>query len=145
MPRNIIIFVPFLKPFLTLSFSPAPLFWYIKAVQRFGWSKLALKKIAAKANLEISLDLTCAVCYTEENHTAKEASVNAASKDTQLRRIGNAGSGNWPSPLFRLSCSELLHRRISPDPLLVRRRRGWPTGVAHGIGPPGRGGLRLIR
>ena len=42
--------------------------WYIRAVQKFGCSKLELaKQIAASAHLEISLDLRPEVCYTEEN------------------------------------------------------------------------------
>ena len=42
--------------------------WYIRAVQKFGWSKLDLiKQIASTTHLEITLDLTEKVCYTGEN------------------------------------------------------------------------------
>ena len=42
--------------------------WYIRAVRQFGWSKLKLaEKIAVSAHLEMALDLTVEVCYTEEN------------------------------------------------------------------------------
>ena len=42
--------------------------WYIKAVQRFGWSKLKLaKQIKSTTHLELTLDLIDEVCYTEEN------------------------------------------------------------------------------
>ena len=42
--------------------------WYIRAVRRFGWSKVTLaEKIASAAHLEIALDLESEVCYTEKN------------------------------------------------------------------------------
>lgn len=42
--------------------------WYIRAVRQFGWSKLKLaEKIAVSAHLEMALDLTVEVCYTEKN------------------------------------------------------------------------------
>lgn len=42
--------------------------WYIRTVQRLGWSKLELvKQIADSAHLKISLDISEEVCYTEEN------------------------------------------------------------------------------
>ena len=42
--------------------------WYIRAVQEFGWTKLELtKRIAVTAHLEMSLDISEEVCYTEEN------------------------------------------------------------------------------
>lgn len=42
--------------------------WYIRAVRQFGWSKLKLaQKLAVSAHLEMALDLTVEVCYTEEN------------------------------------------------------------------------------
>ena len=42
--------------------------WYIRAVRQFGWSKLDLiKQIAGSAHLEMTLDVTAEVCYTEEN------------------------------------------------------------------------------
>ena len=41
--------------------------WYIQAVRQFGWSKLELqRKITANAYLEIFLDFTAEVCYTEK-------------------------------------------------------------------------------
>ena len=42
--------------------------WYIQAVRQFGWSKLKLaERIAASVHLEMALDLTVEVCYTDEN------------------------------------------------------------------------------
>ena len=42
--------------------------WYIRAVRQFGWSKLKLaERIASSTHLEMALDLTAEVCYTEEN------------------------------------------------------------------------------
>ena len=42
--------------------------WFIRAVRQFGWTKLKLaERIAASALLEMALDLTAEVCYTEEN------------------------------------------------------------------------------
>lgn len=42
--------------------------WYIRAVRRFGWSKLKLMEgIAASTHLEMALNLTAEVCYTENN------------------------------------------------------------------------------
>lgn len=41
--------------------------WYIRAVQRFKWSKLELaKQIASAAHLEMPLDLRSEVCYTKK-------------------------------------------------------------------------------
>lgn len=41
--------------------------WYIRAVRRFGWSKLELQReTAANMHLEIALDAAYEVCYTEE-------------------------------------------------------------------------------
>ena len=42
--------------------------WYIRAVRRFGWSKVTLvEQIASAAHLEMALDLEVEVCYTEKN------------------------------------------------------------------------------
>lgn len=41
--------------------------WYIQAARQFGWSKLELqRKIQANTHLQISLDFTDKVCYTNE-------------------------------------------------------------------------------
>ena len=51
--------------------------WYIQAVQRFEWSKLELqRKIAAGAHLEIALDFTDGMCYTEEKNSVMERTAN---------------------------------------------------------------------
>ena len=51
--------------------------WYIRAVQRFEWSKLELqRKIAAGAHLEIALDFTDEMCYTENKNSAMERTAN---------------------------------------------------------------------
>ena len=55
--------------------------WYIQAAGQFGWSKLELQqKIASGAHLEIVLDFTAEVCYTEENNIKVEQKSN--DKDT---------------------------------------------------------------
>lgn len=42
--------------------------WYIRAVRRFGWSKLELmEQIASAAHRKLDLDEASEVCYTEEN------------------------------------------------------------------------------
>lgn len=42
--------------------------WYIRAIQRFGWSKLELtEQIAVSAHLEVALGLPEGVCYTGKN------------------------------------------------------------------------------
>ena len=51
--------------------------WYIRAVQQFGWSKLELqRKIAAGAHLEISLDFTDGMCYTQGKNSVMERTAN---------------------------------------------------------------------
>ena len=51
--------------------------WYIRAVHRFGWSKLELHhKIAANAHLEIALDFADEICYTEEQNTSMECAAD---------------------------------------------------------------------
>ena len=41
--------------------------WYIRAVRQFGWSKLLLaEQIAASVHLEMPLDISGEVCYTEK-------------------------------------------------------------------------------
>ena len=51
--------------------------WYIKAVGQFGWSKLELQqRIADHAHLEIVLDFTDEMCYTEENTASMECIAN---------------------------------------------------------------------
>ena len=51
--------------------------WYIRAAQRFEWSKLELqRKIAAGAHLEIALDFTDEMCYTENKNSAMERTAN---------------------------------------------------------------------
>ena len=51
--------------------------WYIHAVRQFGWSKLELQqKIASGTHLEISLDFTDEVCYTEENTASLECTAD---------------------------------------------------------------------
>ena len=46
--------------------------WYIRAVRRFGWSKLELAdRISSSAHKKVVLDLGPEVCYTEENSTTE--------------------------------------------------------------------------
>ena len=47
--------------------------WYIRAVRKFGWSKLELQRqINAGAHMENALDFEGEMCYTEENFDSME-------------------------------------------------------------------------
>ena len=47
--------------------------WYIRAVRRFGWSKLdLLEKIATRAHEQIVLDREVETCYTESAEDVEE-------------------------------------------------------------------------
>ena len=92
--------------------------WYIRAVRKFGWSKLGLaKQIAVSAHLEKSLDLRPEVCYTEENSDPSYSFCQAQVDRVQrhLRR-GNGTAAH----LLRL-------RRIRPPD---RDGPGQPAGFA---------------
>ena len=53
--------------------------WYIQAARQFGWSKVELQqKIIANAHMEIVLDFTGEVCYTEENTASLEYTADDA-------------------------------------------------------------------
>lgn len=57
---------------LEAELTPQDKLWYIRAVRRFGWSKVTLaEKIASAAHLEIALDLEPEVCYTGKNSTTE--------------------------------------------------------------------------
>ena len=92
--------------------------WYIRAVQKFGWSKLELvKQIAASAHLEISLDLCPEVCYTEENSDPSRSSCQAQVDRVQRHlRQGNGAAAH-----------SLRLRRIRPPD---RDGPGRPAGYA---------------
>ena len=92
--------------------------WYIRAVRKFGWSKLELaKQIAASAHLEKSLDLRPEVCYTEENSDPSCSFCQAQADETQRQpRRGDGAAAH----LLRL-------RRIRPPD---RDGPGRPAGYA---------------
>ena len=116
--------------------------WYIQAARQSGWSKLELqKKIAASAHMEISLDNTEVVCYTEENTSVEETSSRAAVQDLQCYRTGNPGSIDGFPAILCLFRPQFLHRGVYPQPLLVRGGYRRPVGVADGGGAPRQGGL----
>ena len=113
--------------------------WYIRAVQKFGWSKLELaEQIAASAHLEIVLDLPEEVCYTEENsdplaggarvgrvwHRLHRKNGSAAHllRSRQIRPPDRDGSGQpveyMPPPRQRL-----LRRDVPADILYQPPRR----------------------
>jgi hypothetical protein len=51
--------------------------WYLNAAAQFGWSKAELQRqIQAAAHLELSLDETPAICYTESKEIEMEKSAN---------------------------------------------------------------------
>ena len=105
--------------------------WYIRAVQRFGWTKAELlDKIQAGAYRESTLDLEGEICYTEENAAEKEALRYEAAQDTQRDGIGSAGSGSRISSVLCLFDSRLFCGGMYLQPLLVRQRCGWAVGVA---------------
>lgn len=112
--------------------------WYIRAVRQFGWAKLVLqKKIAEKAYLEISFDLSDTVCYAEGNRDSN----NAMTQNKQCQGTGKSGLGNCISPLLSMFHPAFIHSENYPVPLLVRRRRRWFMGAVHGTGPPRCGSL----
>ena len=95
--------------------------WYIQAVRQSGWSKLELqKRITASAHMEISLNNTEVVCYTEENATVEETSICAVVQDSQRHRTGNPGSIDGVPAILCLFHPQSLHREVYPQPLLVR-------------------------
>jgi hypothetical protein len=54
--------------------------WYLNAAAQFGWSKAELQRqIEAAAHLELSLDETPAICYTESKEKEME---NSGNEDT---------------------------------------------------------------
>lgn len=115
--------------------------WYIRAVSRFKWSKLELQKmIVASTHMEISLDNTDSVCYTEEKVEAEEISGYVETKDSQCHGTGSSDSADGLPVVLCLLCSQFLNQRIHPKPLLVCGGSGWPIGMADGGGAPGHGG-----
>lgn len=66
--------------------------WYIQAVQRFEWSKLELqRKITAGAHLEIALDFTDGMCYTEEKNRVMERTANDENPPQPNGRVRDEG------------------------------------------------------
>ena len=62
---------------LEAELTPQEQTWYIKATGQFGWSKLELqRRITDKAHLEIVLDFTEKVCYTEAKNDITEYTSN---------------------------------------------------------------------
>ena len=117
--------------------------WYIRAAGEFGWSKLELHRmIAASAHLEISLDMTDSVCYTEEEAEIEEASGYVGAQDSQCHGAGSSGSADGLPAVLRLLRFQFLNRGIHSQPLLVCGGSGWPMGVADGGGVPGHGDLQ---
>ncbi len=77
--------------------------WYIQAANRFKWSKLELqKKIAASAHMEIALDNTDTVCYTEEKVDAEETSGYIAVQNQQCYGTGILSARRIAS--YKLRC-----------------------------------------
>ena len=117
--------------------------WYIWAASQLKWSKLELqKKIATNAHMEISLDITDAVCYTEEKVETEETSSYVAAQDLQCYGAGNSGSADGLPAVFCLLCPQFLHRGIYFQPLLVRGRCRRTVEVADVSSASGCGGLR---
>ena len=77
--------------------------WYIRAVRQFGWSKSELaKQIAAFAHLEVALDLSEEVCYTEENNNPVYPPSNAQVGGARHRPDREKGSAAHPIRLRRM-------------------------------------------
>ena len=116
--------------------------WYIQAVQRFGWSKLALlEKIELNSHMEAAIDFRDEVCYTEDNNTETER--KSDDEDTLYLprehmskpngRICNEGPGAKSG-----AGEPVLHR--------VRRhqhRGNWQSGLSPGPPQAGRTRHRL--
>ena len=93
--------------------------WYIQAVRQSGWSKLELqKRITASAHMEISLNNTEVVCYTEKNAAVEETSNCAVVQDSQRHRTGNPDSIDGVPAILCLFHPQSLHREVYPQPLL---------------------------
>lgn len=100
--------------------------WYLRAVRQFGWSKAELlRQIVAEAHLH--LDLPDEVCYTEEN-TAEEDSSHAQAENHQCPGTGSSGAADGVSAVLSLLHSQLLHRGIYPQPLLIESGKLLPVG-----------------
>ncbi len=117
--------------------------WYIRAASQLKWSKLELQReIAANAHMEISLDITDAVCYTEEKIETEEFSGHVASQDSQCYGASNSSSADGLPAVFCLLCPQFLHRGIYFQPLPVRGRCRRTVKVADGSRMSGCNGLQ---
>ena len=95
--------------------------WYIRAVRRFGWSKVELqRRISANAHLEMVLDFADEMCYTEEN-TADTQYANHDTKSACLTRTGHLFTEN---------------RRSEYTPHMRRRVRWQNISAARACRPP---------
>lgn len=90
--------------------------WYIQAVRKFGWSKLELQQmIKANAHLETALDLTDAVCYTEDSTITEEAPDRTAARDPQCRGAGSSDSADGFPAVLCLFCPHFSIEEFTPS------------------------------
>ena len=114
--------------------------WYIQAVRQFGWSKLELAaQITASAHLEISLDLSEEVCYTEKNSSLDypPGETQAGSAWYRLRR--KTGTAAQPPRLRRVRPPDRDGTGQHTEYSLYLRRRCWrQEAFADGLCRPSR-------
>ena len=92
--------------------------WYIRSVRQFGWSKLELaKQIVSSAHLEITLDTSEEVCYTEKNGNPVDPFNETQTGGAWCRlRVGKGAAVH-----YLLRSRELRqHDRDGPDPPQLR-------------------------
>lgn len=86
--------------------------WYLRAVQRFGWSKAKLaKQINAGAHLETSLGNENEMCYTESDKNTAEMPKD--DKDRFHRAGGQPGEPDCPSRNAETDTVSRAGQRIS--------------------------------
>ena len=120
--------------------------WYIRAVQRFGWSKLELtEQIAVSAHLEVALGLPEEVCYTGKNSISLYLPDEAQAGRTwhQLRRESGAAVHQHQLRQVRPPDCDGPGQPAEYVPHLLQRSR-WQDAFAAGLyRPPRRCGRPL--
>lgn len=109
---------------LEAELTPTERAWYIRAVHCFGWSKAELqRRIGAHAYLEMALDFSDDVCYTEE----KAADTEHANRDEDTACLLQADQ-----PLTRNRQGKSLEYTLG----LLRRPRRKNASAVSACRPP---------
>ena len=130
---------------LEAELSPLERVWYIRAVRRFGWSKLELQRqIEAGAHEKNTLDFEGEVCYTGENtirtECANDSVNNSAPGYDPCDRKGGGDDGStqlpyqrsdWPSPTCLVrECPELAEAGLLPPAGCLPLQPGVRPGMS---------------